>query len=113
MTGQPIASGLLDDVAPIGACGAGHGEHLSRGQIKKVQRLTRRQAIHRQRASLDMGRSRRDPRHGAGAKHDLFSVAAMATLGQHHAHHRVANAHAGLNARAHLIDDTGHIHAGQ
>ena len=109
--GQPLGFGKLNDIAAVGTGSARHRQHIAAFQAEQVERQARRQPVHRQRACLDVRCSSRGTHDGAGIKHDLLAVAAVACPRNHHAHHRVADLDAGFHPGANLIDDAGDVHA--
>ena len=49
--------------------------------------------------------------HRPGLQHDLFSVGAVASLGDYHGHDCVTDLYTGGDTRANLVNDPGRIHA--
>ena len=74
---QPLGFGELDDVAAISARSAGHRDDLTRRQLEQIERLARRQPVHRQGGDLSMGFSGRGAHDRSGVEHDLPAIRAM------------------------------------
>jgi hypothetical protein len=107
---QPFGLGQLHDIAAVRPCGSGHGECLSGRQAEQVERLPGREAVHGQRARLDMRGAGRRRDHRARVQDNLFAVGAVAPLGDHHGHDCIPNLHTRGDPGTDLVDDPGRVH---
>ena len=75
------------------------------GQAEQVEGLLRREAVHGERARLDVRDARRRRDHGTRLQDDLFAVRSVTALRDHHGHDGVPNFHPRSDPRAHFIDN--------
>ena len=72
-------------------------------EAEQVERQAGGEPVHRKRARLDVAHAGRRRHHRGTGQHDALPVAAVAALGHHHRHHRIADGDTGygglLNVR--------------